>query len=128
MTWKLTGRAGQSALAALAAVCLAAVSGCGSASHPAVTPVPVSHTEPPASAAKAPYSPAAASPGAAAPASAAASAVSACTAQAAGDPGQLAVCLARHGAKLSGDPRTTRCIHAASDATAFKACLTGAAK
>lgn len=128
MACKLTQRARLSALAALAAACLTAVGGCGGSSHPATNPAPVSKTAPPASAAQAPQTPAAATPDGAAPASAAASVVSGCRTKAAGDPGQFAVCLARHGAKLSGDPRTTRCIHAAQNATAFQACLTTAAK
>jgi hypothetical protein len=128
MAWKLTRRARLSALAGLAATCLAGAGGCGSSSHPATKPAPPSQTQPAASVTRATQPPPAATPGGAAPPSAAASVVSGCTAEAAGDPGQLAVCLARHGAKLSGDPRTTRCIRAAQDATAFKACLTAAAK
>lgn len=128
MSSKLIQRARLSTLAGLATICLTAAGGCGGSAQTPTGRSPAPPPQPSASAAGAPQPRAAAPPSGAAPASAAQSVVSECTAAAAGDPGELAVCLARHGAKLSGDPKTSRCIHAARDATAFKACLTAATK
>jgi hypothetical protein len=59
----------------------------------------------------------------AAPAHHAGAAPSACRAQAAGDPAELMICLAKHGVKVRGDGRLVRCTEAADTARALEACI-----
>lgn len=108
-------------LAVLATVagCLA-VGGCGGspqASHPAASTAPTAKTQ--GSTRQSPR------PQIAPTARSAASAVvSQCGAQAPNDPAGLALCLARHGVKLSGgDGKLGRCVQAAHNASMFDACL-----
>jgi hypothetical protein len=109
-------------LAVLATVagCLA-VGGCGGslqAGHPAPGTAPTARTQGSTRQSPRPQiAPTARS-------AAASAAVSQCGAQAPNDPASLALCLARHGVKLSGgDGPLARCVQAAQNATMFDACL-----
>ena len=108
-------------LAVLATVagCLA-VGGCGGspqASHPAASTAPTTKTQGPTRQSPRPQSTPTAPP-------AATAVVTQCGAQAPNDPAGLALCLARHGVKLSGgDGKLGRCIQAAQNASMFDACL-----
>jgi hypothetical protein len=52
-----------------------------------------------------------------------AAAPSACKAQAAGDPAELMICLAKHGVKVRGDGRLVGCAEAANTARDLEACI-----
>jgi hypothetical protein len=87
-------------LLALSALAAATLAGCGGGGGSATTTV---------------HHPAATVTAAAAP--------SACKVQAAGDPAELMICLAKHGVKVRGDGRLVRCAEAADTAQDLEACI-----